>query len=142
MKKLLITLHLIACVLLVNNASAFAYQTSSEMLTLNKGAKWKVDNSTNNNVKHLQEIVQAFNTGKDKSLNAYHKTASDLQAGLNKMIKECKMKGADHQALHKWLEPFMGQVTKFAHTTKLGKAAQSLDGIKVHLNKFNQYFEL
>ena len=116
--------------------------TTAEKLVLNNGAKWKVDISTNNNVRNLQAILEKFSGGSDKSLTAYKKAGDDLQQGLNKMIRECKMKGPDHEALHKWLEPLINLVAKFKQVPDAAAAAQSLDAIREQVDIFPQYFEL
>ena len=70
-------------------------------LALNNGEKWKADSTTLQNVALLQKIVSGT---KQENLENHLKIAASLQDGLNKMVSECKMKGADHEALHHWLE--------------------------------------
>ncbi|HZX59359.1 MAG TPA: hypothetical protein VFE54_11560 [Mucilaginibacter sp.] len=148
MKKLFILAALMISAFLtlevtaMSTPSARYQQLSSETLVLNNGAKWKVDKTTNANVKNLKTIVQGFGNGKNASLNAYHKTAGDLQSGLNKMISECKMKGPDHLALHKWLEPLMEQVAKLKQASTVPIAVKSFQAVKLQLDRYDQYFEL
>jgi hypothetical protein len=148
MKKLLIIAALITAVLLTfeitatNIASAHSWQEPSEKLVLNKRAKWKVDQTTDVNVKNVKAILQRFNGGAERSLTGYHKLAADLQSGLDKMIKECRMKGPDHVALHKWLEPLMERVTKLKQATTIRSAMKSFQTVKLQLNRYDQYFEL
>ena len=110
-------------------------------LQLNNGAKWKADNPTNENVKNLQAIVEKFNAAADHSLPAHKATATALQAGLSKMVNECKMQGADHDALHKWLEPLMKQVNEYKRAGSEEAAAKQIASIQTQLNHYNQYFE-
>jgi hypothetical protein len=117
------------------------HETASEKLVLNNGAKWKVDSITKNNVKNLQAIVEEFKSGQDKSLKAYKKTGDDLQNALVKMISECKMKGPDHLALHKWLEPLMAQVTKLKQAPTAADAARIFEIIQLQATLYNQYFK-
>ncbi|MDP9048268.1 MAG: hypothetical protein M3N14_09040 [Bacteroidota bacterium] len=156
MKKLLILLLLTGTIWSCNNhkpagnknfnnlSEADEHQAgpTTEKLELNKGAKWKVDNTTNNNINNLKFILEKFDNGSDKSLPAYKKTQSDLEKGLNKTISECKMNGADHQALHKWLEPFIVQLTKFKQAATVHLAAETLKVIHVQVNLYGQYFAL
>ncbi|HEX6848976.1 MAG TPA: hypothetical protein VF144_18460, partial [Chitinophagaceae bacterium] len=100
------------------------HEEAAVRLELNNGAKWKADSNTNSNVRNLQAIVEKFNSGNDKTLNAYHSTANALQAGVDKMISECKMKGPDHDALHKWLESLISEVSKLKRTTSEQEAAE------------------
>jgi hypothetical protein len=114
----------------------------SEKLVMNNGAKWKVDVSTNNNVRNLQEILKKFNNGSDQSLPAYIKIHEDLQHGIDKMIIECKMKGPNHEALHKWLEPLIAMVAQLKQASTVPEAASALKAIDAQANLYNQYFEL
>jgi hypothetical protein len=113
----------------------------AEKLSLNNGVRWKVDSTTNENAKNLLFIVEKFNPGLEKSMTEYQQVAVDLQLGLNKMIGECKMKGADHQALHKWLEPLIQQVTVFKQAATKEDAVRSLEDIHTQLNLFAKFFE-
>jgi hypothetical protein len=117
------------------------HEEGAAKLELNNGAKWKADNSTNNNVKNLQAIVEKFNVNADKSINAYHSAGNDLQAGLDKMISECKMKGPDHDTLHKWLEPLISNVATLKKSTNEHEASDVVKEINEHLNLYAQYFE-
>lgn len=113
-----------------------------EKLVLNNGRKWKVDASTDNNVKHLQEILEEFTTRNAQPLPAYKKLQEDLEQGINKMISECKMTGPDHEALHKWLEPLIAQVGHLKGVQTAAEAASAFKAIDNQANIYNQYFEL
>ena len=110
-------------------------------LELNNGAKWIADSSTNNNVKNLQVVLEQFNAGTDQTMAAYKLAAENLQLGLNKMVSECKMKGPDHDALHKWLEPLIGQVKELKQVSTEADAAKMIATIQTQVNYYNQYFE-
>lgn len=110
-------------------------------LQLNNGAKWAADAPTNANVKNLQAILATFGEGTDRSLSAHLNVAEQLQTGLNKMIKECKMKGADHDALHQWLEPLLGQVKQLKAATTETDAAALLQTILTQVSYYDQFFE-
>ena len=107
-------------------------------LGLNNGAKWKADSTTLFNVALLQNIISDT---KKENLDDYHQIATQLQSGLNKMVAECKMKGADHDALHQWLEPLMEKVKELNNVTSTENAETNLSEIENHLNLFAQYFE-
>jgi len=68
---------------------------------LNGGAKWKTDEATKKNVAEMVQVVSDStyaDSGKRKQLYANLKTKIDT------LVKECSMKGAEHDALHMWLE--------------------------------------
>lgn len=108
-------------------------------LALNKNKKWKADSTTLLNVKILQKVISV---AKNESLENYIKTGEGLQDGLNKMILECKMKGADHEALHQWLEPLMEKTKALKTVTTIENAQQILSEIEKQINLFSQYFEI
>jgi len=70
-------------------------------VTLNSGAKWKADEATKKNVTAMIQVVSDStyaDAGKRKQLYTKLKTKIDT------LVKECSMKGAEHDALHMWLE--------------------------------------
>ena len=125
----------------VAQPAAAQHEAGPEELVLNRGAKWKVDHITGENVKNLQAIIAGFVSGNDKSLPAYKKVYDDLQNGLEKMIRECKMHGPNHEALHKWLEPLMGQVSDLKQASTAKGAAQAFNAIESQVKRFDQCFE-
>jgi hypothetical protein len=141
MKQFTIILLLFATFFLGNARGLHQQVPASEKLVLNNGAKWKVDKSTSNNVTNLQWVINAAGGKTAKSLPDYRKAGITLQQGIAKMIRECRMKGADHLALHKWLEPLMDQVAKLNRASNATVAARSFDTIIAQLNLFNQYFQ-
>ena len=109
--------------------------------SLNSGAKWNADVPTNENVKALQTVANEFNKGNHTELKDYQKVSDDLQSGIDKMVKECRMKGADHEALHKWLEPLMKQVAALKKAGEAPDAKKIFAKIQSQLLLYNQYFE-
>jgi hypothetical protein len=59
-----------------------------------------------------------------------------------KIDQECRMKGPDHLALHKWLEPLMEQVAQLNQATNAASAKIHINEVKKRLNIFNQYFKI
>ena len=121
-------------------ADQHEHNLPAESLRLNNGEKWKADSSTNNNVKALQVIVEQF-TSTEKTPGTYKQLGTTLQSGLDKMISECRMKGPDHDALHKWLEPLIGQVKKLNETEKPEESAQHFSAITQQIQLYFQFFE-
>lgn len=107
-------------------------------LVLNEGAKWKADSTTVLNVALLHNIVSL---AKKQSFANYLQTATALHDGLSKMVNECKMKGADHDALHRWLEPLIEKTTNLKKVSSIDNAATILSDIEKQINLFPQYFE-
>lgn len=105
---------------------------------LNNGAKWKADSTTISNVALLQGIVS---NARKETPGDYNQTATQVEAGLNKMIIECKMTGRDHDALHRWLEPIIEKTKELKAATTTEKAAATFNEIEKQINGFTQYFE-
>ena len=114
------------------------HQTKTERHEFNNGVKWKADSITMSNVALLKVIVSGT---KQENLENYIQTAEQLQDGLNKMINECKMEGADHDALHQWLEPLLEETKEMKNATEVKIAQDKLKEIKERINLFAQYFE-
>lgn len=107
-------------------------------LALNSGVKWKADSITVSNVASLQKLISGL---KIATLENYLATAEGLQDGLNKMVSECKMKGADHEALHHWLEPIMEKAKELKNANSIETARTIFGEIEKQINLFHQYFE-
>lgn len=118
-----------------------AHDHPEHNLSLNQGAKWKSDLATLENVKNLQSIVEQAVKTPGPTLETYQKAADGLQAGLDKMIRECRMKGPDHDALHLWLEPLVQQVSSFKEKKSTVEASANLDLIQKQILLFSDYFE-
>jgi hypothetical protein len=52
------------------------------------------------------------------------------------------MKGPDHLAQHKWLEPLMEQVNQLKQATNATSAKTHFSEVKKRLTLFNQYFKV
>ena len=91
----------------------------------------------------FREFIEAKNNSgaKKESLENYLQTAAAIQDGLNKMISECKMKGADHEALHHWLEPLMDKTKELKNANSIETARTISGEIEKQINLFLQYFE-
>ena len=90
------------------------------------------------NAETLQAIIASANP---KNLEDYSKISTDINEGLNKMIKQCTMKGADHDALHLWLEPLMKKEKELGESSTVDKAISILHELETQVNLFPQYFE-
>ena len=142
---LLITNLLLACNAesdnehkMVTDSVVHEHTEAASVLVLNNGNKWKADSVTVTNAEALQATIAPANP---ESLEDYRKTSADINEGLNKMIKQCTMKGADHEALHLWLEPLMKKVKELGESSTVEKATPILHELETQANLFPQYFE-
>jgi hypothetical protein len=123
------------------NTAAAHNEEHAGALTLNKGEKWQADESTHLHVNNLKAKVEAFNKKENKDLNAYHAWAGELQQELEQLVKDCRMKGADHDALHQWLEPVLKDVAALQKATTIEDAKKQADQITASVQQFDQYFK-
>ncbi len=59
----------------------------------------------------------------------------------NTMIQECIMKGAGHEALHKWLGPILGQTGELKDIIDTAAARKFFEAVDHRLDEYHQYFE-
>jgi hypothetical protein len=65
-------------------------------------------------------------------------SGAELQKHADKLIKECRMTGPDHDALHAWLGPFLQHVQALKTNRDTESASHALnEDMKV----FDTYFE-
>lgn len=119
------------------HASADAADTS---LTLNNGAKWVVDSTTADNYINLQTTTNMFAVDPYPSLANYQVYGNDMGTAINKLMKECRMKGADHDALHHWLEPIIRQTKELKNVSDTVEARRLFDSVHTRVDAYNQYF--
>lgn len=126
----------LAFTFLLNVAFNLSATGQTNSIPLNKGEKWKVDQSTATHVGKMQEIAGEFTESKIKDPQ---KLQSQLKEQISFLVKSCRMKGESHDALHHWLHPYMKLVDDLEN-------AESADSPQVtavlnHLESFNNYFE-
>lgn len=141
--------------LLFASAIFFACNTSSEKsedhadhehsesteLTLNNGQKWKADSVTNHNVVNIKTIADNFRIKPFPAINDYQILGGDLKNGLDKMVKECKMSGPDHDALHQWLNPLLTNTNELKSVTDTAQGRSVFKSIDQRIDAYHNYFE-
>lgn len=114
--------------------------TSSDAVSLKKDGKWNADASTNKNVDLLQAKAAELNKQQHQTAADYHTVSAELQTGLNQLVKECKMKGADHDALHLWLEPLLVETKELKTVTDTVTGERLFHSIRTRLADYDLYF--
>jgi hypothetical protein len=114
---------------------------ASPELTLNNGEKWKADSITNHNVVNLKTIADNFRIKPFPSINDYQILGNDLNNGLNKMLRECKMSGPDHDALHHWLEPVIKGTNELKSSADTSVGRLVFKSIDKQIDDYHNYFE-
>jgi hypothetical protein len=93
---------------------------------------------TNANVAALEAVIA---TSKPESLEDYHQAAGAVSDALNKLIKDCRMKGPDHDALHHWLEPFLATNKKLSESKTMEEAQSAFKELEDQIHVYPQFFE-
>ncbi|MGV3657354.1 MAG: hypothetical protein ACO1NX_05350 [Chitinophagaceae bacterium] len=114
--------------------------SATEEITLKKDGKWNADEATNKNVSALQASAAEWNKRPLQSTEDYQALSADLQQGLNTLVKECKMKGADHDALHLWLEPLLAETKELKSVASVDAGDRLWYSIRTRLADYNLYF--
>lgn len=87
-----------------NDTSKHEHETAGTDSSVVSATKWKADPKTRQHVDALMQITD----------NKIYETAAQrnqlytaLQSRIDLMIQDCTMKGAEHDALHVWLEKLL-----------------------------------
>ncbi len=107
-------------------------------LSLDNGAKWKVNPEMMVPVRQMQSDIDKF---AGKELSEYKTLAKDLTKANEQVIATCTMEGPAHEELHKWLLPFIDLVGQLSGATDLGTASENLLLVKDSMKEFDQFFE-
>lgn len=124
-----------------HEADMHSHDMSETGIALNNGAKWKSDESTTKNVNALAKVTEEFKASGKTELVDYKKVAADLQSQIDNLIKECRMKGPDHDALHGWLEPLMKMVKDLKDSPDAKAAQEKFNEIDQQIARFTNSFE-
>jgi len=153
MKPGFLYLWLLIIILSCNNSERNGGQTKApihaqhdnevvnDSVGLNQGKKWKSDAITNENIASFQRIAEQAKQMKDPGIKEYNEAGARMQRLLDKLISECRMKGPDHEALHKWLTPLFTSVSSLVKSKDKTEASQLIDNINNHVDSYAKYFE-
>lgn len=113
----------------------------STELTLNNGAKWQADSSTNRHLISIKNTANMFKVAPFPAVEKYQILGSDIQNGLNSMIQDCTLKGAPDEALHNWMLPILHQAGELKNVTDTATAKPIFDSLDQRINIYYDYFE-
>ena len=100
-------------------------------LTMNDGAKWKVDTSTFDGMLEVSSLLGLFDGEDHKQLG------KDIKKELKNVINECKMRGVDHDQYHIVLHAMLEE----AKELKKGKT-ESTEKMQGLMDAYDSHFEL
>lgn len=111
-------------------------EKETAVLQLNNGAKWKADDATRQNVAALSQVAD---NSRNEGFANRDRLSAELKSALDTLVKQCKMKGPDHDALHVWLETVMQDV-KDLKTVNESEYPEVHARLKKDINSFHDYF--
>ncbi len=129
---LIMGLLLISC---KNNGSS---NEQNEKLQLNNGQKWKVDEKMLVFIRNMESDILDFSNTDQKDFNIL---TEKLQSNIDLLTSNCTMKGDAHDALHKWLLPYIELVNTLSETKNATEASTQFENIQTSFSTFNQYFQ-
>lgn len=109
-------------------------QNLRKPMVLNNGAKWMTDDTTRINITEMKSILNAPSAKQDPV-----KLQEALQAKTDELIKECRMTGPAHEALHTWLENYIEDL-KLLKNRELNPD-KVYGFLQADLKEFDTYFE-
>lgn len=143
MKKLLIllTVAIAACTSQVKtekkgNENPNEQENTITVIPLNNGNKWKADQATKKNVAAMVQVVNDGNyadTGKRRQLYA------NVQTKIDTLVIQCSMQGAEHEALHLWLEKVLKDMKKLKEESTEYREVHAT--LKKDIANFYAFFE-
>ena len=98
--------------------------------------KWKADDATRKNVAALTRVVNDDRYA-DEKMRA--QLITDLQGEIDNLVKECTMKGPDHDALHVWLEQVLQDVKALKEPKN--EYAEAYAALRRDVDGFSDAFE-
>jgi hypothetical protein len=124
-----------------SKSSQHDHEEASGVIELNNGARWKSDVNTNKNISAFQTILHDFKLIPVPRVKDCTDTGKRLQKQMDILIGECRMKGPDHEALHKWLTPLIADISSLVKATDASEGAHMVEAIERHVKSYPNYFE-
>ena len=141
MKKLLIllTIAIAACnsqVKTEQKGNENANGNTTTTVPLNKGNKWKADEATKKNVAGMVKVVNdSIYADATKRRQLY----ATLQSKIDTLVSQCRMQGAEHDALHVWLEKVLKDMKEMKKEDNEYREAYA--ALKRDIESFYGFFE-
>ena len=119
----------------VQDETAHQHNENSDIIELNNGEKWKVNEEMKPFVSKGEELV---NTYIQKNGTDYKLLAEEIKSEL---IKSCTMKGKSHDELHKWLLPHLEIVKTLEAETDSAKATHAVTNLQQSYQDYHKNFK-
>jgi hypothetical protein len=103
--------------------------------------KWRADEATSASIASMQQLMDAFDTGKNAGeIVAFQELGKAMNGEMNTLFRQCTMTGPAHDELHTFLTPIVKDVkTLQGNNIEAATAAQLR--LKDRLTVYQTYFE-
>lgn len=109
----------------------------SEVLELNDGNKWVVNEEMKPFVTNGEDLVNLYISEKRTDHKALVEKLKDQN---NQLIKNCTMDGKSHDELHKWLHPHLELVELLGQETDEAKANKLIAKLQESYQEYHNFF--
>jgi hypothetical protein len=106
-------------------------------IQLNNGAKWKADSITK---VHIAEMIGIVSDSAYKNPGKSVQLSTELQNKADALVKDCKMQGNEHKALHEWLQQLLKGIKELKED-EADEYSKVYEALKQHIAGFYNYFE-
>lgn len=113
------------------------HEDSSEVIVLNNGEKWKVDENMLVFIMGMRKDIEGFTGTKQEE---YKLLADKLQINVDKLTSNCTMTGQAHDELHKWLLPYIDMVKALLDSENIEESEEHFEAIKNSFVEYDKYF--
>ncbi|MFV0178326.1 hypothetical protein OBK28_01920 [Empedobacter falsenii] len=122
----------------VQDETAHQHNENSDIIELNNGEKWKVNEEMKPFVSKGEELVNTYiqTNGTD-----YKLLAEEIKSENSKLIKSCTMQGKSHDELHKWLLPHLEIVKTLETETDSAKATHAVTNLQQSYQDYHKNFK-
>ena len=114
------------------------HDENSEVIELNNGKKWLVNEEMKPFVLKGEELVNAYIQNNQTDYKALAQQVKDQNSQL---IKSCTMGGKSHDELHKWLHPHLEIVKTLENETDATKANEVVAQLQHSYKEYHEYFQ-
>ena len=101
-------------------------------LQLNEGKRWQADQATTGSIRKMQRM--ASENAKPPAL-----LAQELNGQFNTLLKQCTMKGPEHQQLHAYLGPLRKKIQALENCTE--NCQDRVQELNSYLGSYHEFFK-
>ncbi|MBK0402396.1 hypothetical protein I5M27_05330 [Adhaeribacter sp. BT258] len=103
--------------------------------------KWRADEPTSASIESMQQLMNAFDTGKNVGdIVAFQELGKTMNGEMNTLFRQCTMTGPAHDELHTFLTPIMKDV-KILQGSNIEASTAAQLRLKDRLAVFQTFFE-